>query len=143
MHHLLLSVNNFFQSFFRKALRHLVPPCPVGLSQTRCASARSWLCLNHAPLSNTFFKFFGKSLNSSCIILILHSNIIQISHSVRKTLPLKQKIRLVFTGRTFICLNKGSSDEEKWGRSLSEEGSFPRNAYFFRKAANGEISRRL
>jgi len=48
----------FFKVFFRKALRHPVPPCPVGLSQTRCASARSWLCPIRAPLSNTFFKFF-------------------------------------------------------------------------------------
>ena len=38
MHHLLLPVNNFFRSFFRKAFQHPAPPCPVELSQSRCAS---------------------------------------------------------------------------------------------------------
>ena len=57
MHHLLFSVNNFFQSFFRKAFQHPALPCPVGLSQSRCASARCWLCLKRPHLSNTFFRF--------------------------------------------------------------------------------------
>jgi len=71
MHHLLFSVNNFFQSFFRKALQHFAPPCPSGLSQCRCASARSSLCLKHQALSNTFFEFFEKILKNVYSTLIL------------------------------------------------------------------------
>jgi hypothetical protein len=55
MHHLLLPVNNFFQSFFQKGVSTPCSSLPIGLSQSRRASARCRLCPKHPPLSNTFF----------------------------------------------------------------------------------------
>ena len=86
--------------------------------------------------------FFEKSLRLKYIILILQSKIIRFPNFSPKALLLKQKIRLVFTGRTFFYLNKDSSDEEMTGREAVRRRLLPSYAYFFRKAANGEISRR-
>ena len=70
--------------------------------------------------------FFEKSLRLKYIILILQLKIIRLSYFSPKALPLKQKIRLASTSRTFIYLNKSSSDEEKTGKKFVKKKLLPR-----------------
>ena len=82
MHHLLLPVNNFFQSFFSER-RFGTPlfPAPWGFLRAAVPQREDGLCLRVGTLSNTFFEFFEKSLCVNFIILFYLKLYSDIFHS--------------------------------------------------------------
>ena len=57
MHHLLLPVNNFFQSFFRKAFWHPAHPCPSGFLRAAVPQRVVGYAQNR-PACQTLFSLF-------------------------------------------------------------------------------------